>query len=165
MDGKRDDDGRVGRGLGNVPFEFVGEVASAGAVAKARDVKSGAAAARHVDGGVLCLCGSEIRDSQLRQVAGAGVVRVMCRGRADRRRCKRRGIVMGPCIVLAQSPHRDRFTSCRYCIEALDNTFEKHRHFTEHSNCIHSRVVMSDCSVHMRKEFANASGVAGAATR
>lgn len=47
MDGEEKDGGRVGRGLGNVPFEFVGEVASAGAVAEARDVESGAASARH----------------------------------------------------------------------------------------------------------------------
>jgi hypothetical protein len=47
MDGERDDGGRVGRGSGNVPFEFVGEVARAGAVAEARDVERGAAAARH----------------------------------------------------------------------------------------------------------------------
>jgi hypothetical protein len=51
MDGKGDgddDDDRGGReALGNVPFEFVGEVASAGAVAEARDVEGGTAAARH----------------------------------------------------------------------------------------------------------------------
>jgi hypothetical protein len=47
MDGERDDGGRLGRGSGNVPFEFVGEVARAGAVAEARDVERGAAAARH----------------------------------------------------------------------------------------------------------------------
>jgi hypothetical protein len=48
MDGKGRDGGRVGRGLGNVPFEFVGEVASAGAVAEAGDVERGTTAARHL---------------------------------------------------------------------------------------------------------------------
>lgn len=53
MDGEGEDGGRRGRCSGNVPFEFVGEVARAGAVAKARDVEGGAAAARHVR---LMLC-------------------------------------------------------------------------------------------------------------
>jgi hypothetical protein len=48
MDGKGKDGGRVGRGSGNVPFEFVGEVASAGAVAEAGDVERGTTAARHL---------------------------------------------------------------------------------------------------------------------
>jgi hypothetical protein len=48
MDGTGKDGGRVGRGLGNVPFEFVGEVASAGAVAEAGDVERGTTAARHL---------------------------------------------------------------------------------------------------------------------
>jgi hypothetical protein len=33
--------------LGDVPFEFVGEIASAGAVTEARDVERGATTARH----------------------------------------------------------------------------------------------------------------------
>jgi hypothetical protein len=61
MDGEGSAGGRVGRGSGNVPFEFVGEVARAGAVAEARDVERGAAAARHVRcaWGVceVCVCG------------------------------------------------------------------------------------------------------------
>jgi hypothetical protein len=55
MDGKEKDDGRVGRGLGNVPFEFVGEVARAGAVAEAGDVKRGTTAARHAVMEMGCL--------------------------------------------------------------------------------------------------------------
>lgn len=35
---------------GDVPFEFVGEVARAGTLAEASDIESGAAAARHVGG-------------------------------------------------------------------------------------------------------------------
>ena len=42
-----EDDGRVGRGSGNVPFEFVGEVARAGAMAEASDVEGRATTARH----------------------------------------------------------------------------------------------------------------------
>ena len=57
-----------GRGPGNVPFEFVGEVASAGAVAEARDVERGATAARHGAVMLWCLFGAVIRDLQLRQV-------------------------------------------------------------------------------------------------
>lgn len=53
MDGEGEDDGRRGRGSANVPFEFVGEVARAGAVAEARDVERRAAAARH---GALVSC-------------------------------------------------------------------------------------------------------------
>jgi len=44
-----EDDGRVGRGSGNVPFEFVGEVASAGAVAEAGDVERGTTTAGHLE--------------------------------------------------------------------------------------------------------------------
>jgi hypothetical protein len=55
MDGKEKDDGRVGRGLGNVPFEFVGEVARAGAVAEAGDVERGTTAARHAVMEMWCL--------------------------------------------------------------------------------------------------------------
>jgi hypothetical protein len=46
MDDEGNDGGRIGRGLGNVPFEFVGEVASAGAVAEAGDVERGTTAAK-----------------------------------------------------------------------------------------------------------------------
>ena len=53
MDGEGEDGGRFGRGSGNVPFEFVGEVASAGAVAKASDVEGGTTAARH--DAVICV--------------------------------------------------------------------------------------------------------------
>jgi len=54
----RQDDGRCGRGLRDVPFEFVGEVASAGAVAEARDVERGATTARrHLAVSVCCVSG------------------------------------------------------------------------------------------------------------
>jgi hypothetical protein len=39
-----------GGALSNIPFELVGEVAGAGAVAEASDIERGAAAARHVGG-------------------------------------------------------------------------------------------------------------------
>jgi hypothetical protein len=45
--GKRGGTVAPGEALGNVPFEFVGEVASAGAVAEARNVERGTTAARH----------------------------------------------------------------------------------------------------------------------
>jgi hypothetical protein len=64
-----EDDGRVGRGSGNVPFEFVGEVASAGAVAEARDVERGTTTAGHLVKIVGCLCGVVLRDLQVRQIA------------------------------------------------------------------------------------------------
>ena len=38
--------------LWDIPFELVGEVASAGAVAEAGDVKSSAASARHDDASI-----------------------------------------------------------------------------------------------------------------
>ena len=44
---------RMGRmALWDVPFELVGEVASAGAVAEAGDVESSTASARHVGAGI-----------------------------------------------------------------------------------------------------------------
>ena len=44
---------RMGRmALKDVPFELVGEVASAGAVAEAGDVESGTASARHDGAGI-----------------------------------------------------------------------------------------------------------------
>jgi hypothetical protein len=89
VDGKGKDDGRVGRGLRNVPFEFVGEVASAGAVAEAGDVERGTTAARHLVMEMDWLCNVVLQDLQLRQVAIVGVV-VMSKGRADRKRRKRR---------------------------------------------------------------------------
>lgn len=39
---------------GDVPFEFVGKVARARALAEAGHVEGGAAAARHVDSGDVC---------------------------------------------------------------------------------------------------------------
>ena len=45
---RREDDGRAGgEALGDIPFELVGKVASAGAVAEAGDVERGSSAARH----------------------------------------------------------------------------------------------------------------------
>jgi hypothetical protein len=102
MDGERKDDGRVGRGLGNVPFEFVGEVASAGAVAKASDVERGTTAARHLVMGTGCLCGVVLRDLQVRQVAIDAEVVLSKEGLTAK---KGRHAVRGPCAGLAQQPH------------------------------------------------------------
>ena len=73
----REDDGRVGRGSGNVPFEFVGEVASAGAVAEAGDVERGTTTAGHLAMIVGCLSGVVLRDLQVRQVAVVGELVMM----------------------------------------------------------------------------------------
>jgi hypothetical protein len=79
MDGEGSAGGRVGRGSGNVPFEFVGEVARAGAVAEARDVERGAAAARHV----RCAWVS-VRRADADADADAGLAAETSRGRWSR---------------------------------------------------------------------------------
>ena len=60
-DGDNDDEERTRIGAGeaskDIPFELVGKVAGAGAVAEASDVKGGAAA-RH-GGGAVCATGSD----------------------------------------------------------------------------------------------------------
>ncbi len=49
--------------LWDVPFELVGEVARAGAMAEAGDVEGGAAAARHVGAGIRAECGCSDTDA------------------------------------------------------------------------------------------------------
>jgi hypothetical protein len=60
--------------LWDVPFELVGEVAGAGAVAEAGDVERGAASARHVGGaGIRAECGCSDTDAVVETgVRGSG---------------------------------------------------------------------------------------------
>lgn len=61
--------------LWDVPFELVGEVAGAGAVAEAGDVERGAASARHIAGGAgrRAECGCSDTDAVVETgVGGSG---------------------------------------------------------------------------------------------
>ena len=67
-----------GMALWDVPFELVGEVASAGAVAEAGDVERSAASARHVGAGVRRECGCSDTDAVVE--TSRGVLRVEVKG-------------------------------------------------------------------------------------
>jgi hypothetical protein len=76
-----------GEALEDIPFELVGKVASACAVAEAGDVERGAAAARHAC--LLVTCGGYIkviRNLQLRQVEVTVTVWLMIEGRKRTRK-------------------------------------------------------------------------------